>query len=172
MNNNEKFNEVYTTYYKFMLNYAKQYMNRSYTEDVVHDAFFKLIKSPKWSGRIISISDDPDKVRAILASFICNECKYFNRHAQYTNKIFTEMPDYEIGIVINPEQEYQNHDIVALLMVKIYKLNEPNKSIYQYYIERYSMQEIAEKIGFTSRAIESRIYRITNDLKKIIGENS
>jgi RNA polymerase sigma factor (sigma-70 family) len=141
MTDNKKLKEIYMAYYKSMFNYAKKYMSEADAEDVVQNVFLKLISNFNWLTQIMSVSDNIERVRAILFIFVQNECKNFNRYVKITNKIFVDnVPYLESENFTNPEQEYQNADILALLMTEFNKLN---RSIFiKYYIEGYSMKEL------------------------------
>jgi RNA polymerase sigma-70 factor (ECF subfamily) len=167
MDNIEIFKKIYMAYYKFMFDYARKRMSEADAQDVVQNVFLKLIKNPDWLTEIVSVSDEPEKVRTILFVFVRNECNSFYRRFIITKKIFVDMSDFEAEIFASPEQEYQNADIFALLMADINKLDELNGDIFiKFFIEGYSIQEIAEESGLSSRAVESRLYRTLNFCKK------
>jgi RNA polymerase sigma-70 factor (ECF subfamily) len=167
MDKNEAFQKIYREYYKSMFDYARKRTNEADAKDVVHNVFLKLFENFDWLADIISVSDKPEKVRYALFVRVRNECNDFYRHSKITKRIFTDMPDFESEIFAYLEQEYQNTDMYALLMIYINKLSELNRNIFnKFYIEGYSTQKIAEELGLTVRAVESRIYRILNFCKK------
>jgi RNA polymerase sigma-70 factor (ECF subfamily) len=159
--------EIYAAYYRTVFNYAKKRMNEADAEDVVQNVFLKLTESTDWLQRIISVSDKPEKVRSILFIFVRNGCNNFYRLAKNTGKIFADVPGLENVAAVNPEQEYQNNDMISLLMARAGKLSRQNKNIFiKYYIEGYSVMELAGETGLSSHAVEGRLYRILKFLRK------
>jgi RNA polymerase sigma-70 factor (ECF subfamily) len=169
---NETLGMIYEEYHTLMLNYAKKRMSEADAEDLTHNVFFKIMTNSHWLAKITSLLDEPEKIKAILLSFLHNECIDFYRHIKTTNNIFV-MPDSEIGA--SPEQQYQNADILAdiltLVMADINQLDEPNRTIFiKRRIKEYSIEQLAEEFKLSPRAIESRIYRISNDIKNKLGK--
>jgi RNA polymerase sigma-70 factor (ECF subfamily) len=166
MNNTEIFENIYTKHYDLLLNYAKRYVNDSYAEDVLHNVFFKIETNSDCLADIASVQDNPKHAKAILFRCVHNECIDFIRHDKVTNKIFVDMPDSEIKIDVNPEQQYQNNNILDLVMVDINKLDDPNRTIFiTHRIKGYSIKELAKEFQLSPSAIESRIYRVSNIIK-------
>jgi DNA-directed RNA polymerase specialized sigma24 family protein len=120
-----------------MFDYAKKRMNEIDAADIVQNVFLKLMGNPDWLRQIISVSDKPEKVRVILFIFIRNECNDFYRRTKNTNKIFEgNIQDFETIIFTNPEQEYQNVDLINLLIDDINGRDDLNRDIFiKYYIE-------------------------------------
>ncbi|MDR0605051.1 MAG: sigma-70 family RNA polymerase sigma factor [Bacteroidales bacterium] len=163
---------IYEEYYPLVLNYAKKRMSEADAEDSTHNVFFKIMTNPHWLAKITSLLDEPEKIKAILLSFLHNECIDLYRHIKITNKIFVDMPDSEIGA--SPEQQYQkyqNADILALVMADINQLDEPNRNIFiKRRIKGYSIEQLAEEFKLSPHAIECRISRISNDIKNKWGK--
>jgi RNA polymerase sigma-70 factor (ECF subfamily) len=86
------------------------------------------------------------------------------------NKIFSDTSFYEnievFEIPTDTEQEYQ-HSKLLLIENRINKLSSRSRNIFvKYYIEDYSIKELAKQTGLSSRTIESYLYRA----KKFIRE--
>jgi RNA polymerase sigma factor (sigma-70 family) len=161
--------EIYEKYYTFMLNYANKHIIGADAKDLVHNVFFKIMKNSHWLAEITSVSGESEKIKAILLSFLHNECIDFYRHIKMTNEIFVNMPDSEIGA--SPEQQYQNADMLALVMADINQLDEPNRTIFiKHCIEGYSIEELVDEFQLSPSSIESRIYRVSNYIKNKWGK--
>jgi RNA polymerase sigma factor (sigma-70 family) len=147
---------IYERYYTLVLNYTKKRISEADAEDLVQNVFLKIMKSPHWLTEITSVSDESEKIKAILLRFTHNECIDFFRHSKITNKIFVDMPDSEISA--SPEQQYQNADMLASVMADINQLDEPNRTIFIKHCEGFSIEKLADEFQLSQKSIESRIY--------------
>jgi RNA polymerase sigma factor (sigma-70 family) len=156
--------EIYKKHRTFMLNYAKKYIGAADVEDVVQNVYLKIMESAHWSAEITSVSDEPERVKAILFVFLYKECMYFLRQTKSTNKIFASISYVEIGVE-DPERQYQIVDILAKIMNDINKLDDLNCTIFIKHLEGYRNKELAEEFQCSLRSVESRIYRTSNNIK-------
>jgi RNA polymerase sigma-70 factor (ECF subfamily) len=171
MDTNELIIKLYEKYHMYMLNYAKQYVNETDAEDIVHNVFLQLMESPYWLFQCILKSVFSDEPKSVLTSFLHNACCNYCRRLNNRNKIFSDISFYEnvevFEIPTDTEQEYQ-HGKLLLIERLIGKLSPRSRNIFvKYYIESYSIKELSEQTGLSFRTIESYLYRA----KKFIREN-
>jgi RNA polymerase sigma-70 factor (ECF subfamily) len=171
MDTNELIAKLYKKYYLYMLNYTKQYISETDAEDIIQNVFLKLMESPYWLYQCILKSTSSDELKFILTSFLHNACCNYCKHLNYKNKKFSDISFYEnFDVSTDMEREYQHRE---LLMLIINKLSPRSRDIIiKYYIEGYSIKELAEQTGLSSRTIESYLYRALKFLREKLNDKT
>jgi RNA polymerase sigma-70 factor (ECF subfamily) len=171
MINNGLIGEIYEAYYTVMFRYARKYIhNNADIEDLIHDIFTKLLIDTAWLANMISKSEHPHDLRRMLFAFLHNSCCNHCRHVNNTNKIFSDVPYSELTVISTDEEQNNNRTDAAILWDNINRLNERNRDIFvKYYIDGFSMRELAEQTGLSPRTVESSLYRALKLLKKSMG---
>jgi RNA polymerase sigma-70 factor (ECF subfamily) len=172
MENNELIEELYKKYYKYLLYIAKQNVSKTYADDIVQNVFLNLMKSPYWLAQCSLKSNNPEELKNILRTFLNNSCKNYYKHSNKKHDIFQDISNDELfTIPIDVEQKYCNTDLLERIINIISKLKGRGKDIImKYYIEGYSIDELAEQTGLSTRTIENYLYRTLNFLRKKIKE--
>jgi RNA polymerase sigma factor (sigma-70 family) len=87
------------------------------------------------------------------------------------NKFLGKIEDFEDFILIDEEEQVDTEIQFSQMEEALKKLGEPCRTILEdYYIQKLSMNQIAEKMGYTNADnAKTQKYKCLNRLKKIIG---
>jgi RNA polymerase sigma factor (sigma-70 family) len=170
MKNSKLIKELYEKYHTYLICIAKRTVPEVDAEDIVQNVFEYLIKSQYWLIQCVLTSDNPEKLRHILRAFLRNACNKHYRHSKVKNKIFCDLPDYELlSITTDTEQEYHDKDLIENIVNISAKSDKRGTDILmKYYLEGYSTDELAKQTGLSVSAIENYIWRSLKGLTKII----
>ncbi len=140
--------------YRLALSYCK---NTADAEDIVQEVFMKLFSAD------MTFKDERSE-KAWIMTVTANKCRDMLRSLTY--KCFHHSVALEDADLIyeTPEESAVYHAVMEL----------PPKYrivIHLYYYEGYSTAETAKIIGISETAVQTRLYRGRNLLKKSLGED-
>jgi RNA polymerase sigma-70 factor (ECF subfamily) len=166
----ELIEELYRSYRDFFLKIAKQNMPEVDAEDVVQDVFLHLMESPDWLAKCMLKSNETDELSRILHAFLRNACNNWYKHSNIKHEIFSDTSDDELYKILDMEmemeQKYHSEELFEHIINTLHKLDGHSKDIFiKYYIEGYSIGELAEQTGLSKRSIETYIYRTLKYLR-------
>lgn len=157
MTNNEMellYDKYNGSVYRLALSYCK---NTADAEDIVQEVFMKL-----FSADIIFPDERSEK--AWIMTVTANKCRDMLRSLTY--KCFHHSVALEdADLIYETPEESAVYNAVMELPPK-YRI-----VIHLYYYERYSTAETAKIIGISETAVQTRLYRGRNLLKKSLGED-
>lgn len=131
--------------------------NPSDAEDVVQEVFFRLYT---YSGSF----ESEEHLKAWLIKCAVNRSKNLLRSPWYR----LSMPLDDAG---EQPQPYNEGDIGEVFQM-LKKITDKNRiTLYLYYYEGYSTEEIAKMLGISVIAVTSRLKRGRQQLKKLITDN-
>jgi RNA polymerase sigma factor (sigma-70 family) len=172
MTNNELIDELYKKYFRYLLYIAKRTISETDAEDIVHDVFLKLMESPYWLTQCLSKSNNPNELKRILQTFLHNALINHYKHSNIKHKIFYDTSDDEsFEMSIDVEQKYNNKDLLKYITNIINRLKSRGKDIIiKYYIEGYSISELAKQTGLAPCTIKTYRHRMLEYLRKTLRE--
>ena len=137
--------------YRVALNGCK---NTYDADDVVQDTFMKLLKCRK-------TFDSDEHIRNWLIRVTINECKRF-WISPWKTRIVPWDENVEEPVVWEPEQ--------SVLYDKVMELTPKyRETVYLYYFEDFSVKEIADILKISETAVQTRLQRARQKLKKVLG---
>jgi RNA polymerase sigma-70 factor (ECF subfamily) len=156
MEENEFIITQFSNYGRMVLRIAYQNTsNMSEAEDITQEVFLKLMKEVK------SFTDD-EHIKAWLIRVTINQCKdYFKSSRVRSNVAFTEE---------NLSSEYYTDNCLSFadkqVFVELKKLPSKYRNvIYLYYIEEYTVPEIAKILASNENTVSSWLRRAKRKLK-------
>lgn len=154
----KKFTALYEKYGNFMLYIARTFVsNHSYAEDIVHDAFLQIIKSPK---RIRT--DNEKETRAYLAKVVQgNAMDFLKKHAaNFDFESIEDIFDSSKNITVSVPEEYTlNNEMLYYTSVLINRSTPFQKSVFEMRYENYPYVEIAEILHCSEAACRKAFER-------------
>ena len=147
-----------------LLTVAKSYLG-SRGEDVVHDAFLKLIE--KYDGRIQELCDKEDYyfVTIVKNHSIDIIRKEKNIHAFD----FEEVDSALMANEGDPSVAFDNMEATERIQALVERLKPDYREVLEYkFILEMTNIEIAKKLGVSQSVISTRINRARNELKVIM----
>ena len=158
--NHEKIKHIYYTYHKKMIKYAiiklRTYNrpNAMYdAEDVVQDTFVKIVKYIN----NIDFSRDERDVKNYIFTMLNNEILIFLRYNDENIESFEEFiyeNEYDYIEELDAQENYNK------IVKAIEDLDEKySSSLYMFFCEKMSVQEIAKIMGISPKTIYTRIAR-------------
>lgn len=151
-----KFNAISDQYidvvYRVSLSYCK---NKSDAEDVVQNAFMKLLKTDT------EFVDD-EHIRKWLVKVAVNECKNISKSFWYRN--ITSFDE------LDKEPEYTQSDEKELFEEVMKLPKKYSVVLHLYYYEGYSVKEIAQTLEISESNVQTRLMRARNKLKENLQE--
>ena len=142
---------LYDTYSRDVYRLALSYLHCSQdAEDICQSVFLKLLEA--------NVTLMEQKEKAWLLKCTANACK--NHLAAFWNRNRT---DLEENTVIHNQADRELWDMVGRLPPKYRAV------IHLYYYEAYPQEEIAAILGITRTAVQTRMQRARNILKKELG---
>lgn len=160
------FEELYNTTYDavFRFIFRKTEGNRPLTEDIVSEAFFKVLQH---IDRFTPKKDTP--VIAWIYRIADNELKmYWRKQGKYYFEALENHPELraEHKEMIDYVVTKENRD---LIQKAIQSLSQRDKDVLQdHYFKDFSIRMIAEKNNEKEGAIKTRLHRARKNLQKII----
>lgn len=142
------FDEYADDVYRLALSYLH---NRQDAEDICQSVFLSLISRKKQL--------DAGKEKAWLLTCAANACKDHLR--SFWRRHVVELDD---RITVSNETERELWDAVAALPPKYRAV------VHLYYYEGYPQDEIAEILGISRTAVQTRLHRARNQLKEVLRE--
>ena len=157
MTNNEMellYDKYSGSVYRLALSYCK---NTADAEDIVQEVFMKLFSAD------MTFSDERSE-KAWIMTVTANKCRDMLRSLTY--KYFHHSVALEdADLIYETPEESTVYNAVMELPPK-YRI-----VIHLYYYEGYSTAETAKIIGISETAVQTRLYRGRNLLKKSLGED-
>ncbi len=148
------YNKYSNSVYRLAFSYFK---NSADAEDIVQDVFMKLFKIDK------KFTDERSE-KAFIMTVTANKCRDLLKSFAY--KCFHHaVPLEDIDVTYETAEETAVYRAVMALSPK-YRI-----VIHLYYYEGYSTGEIARIIKISETAVQTRLYRARNQLKKSLGED-
>jgi len=146
------FNKLIRLYYPYVSKFLRKLtMDEKLSEDLVQETFVKLIRG---------IDRYDVNGEASFSSYLMAIAKncYFD-YMRKNMKTLISIDDFEIADRMLPEDRLLNRIEMAKIMREIDSLPyEQGEAIRLKYLERYTLQEIAEKFSTESKTIKSRIH--------------
>ena len=139
--------------YRIAFMYCK---NKADAEDITKETFIKRFTAD------VAFPDDKSE-KAWLLRVAANKCRDMFRSARY-RFMRSAVPIEEAGLVYESPEESQVFHAVMELPPK-YRL-----VIHLFYYEGYSAAEIGRMTECSESAVQTRLYRARNMLKKSLGE--
>jgi RNA polymerase sigma factor (sigma-70 family) len=132
---------------KFFPYIKKQIGNHEEAEDIFQDAILILIENVldrKFKGK--------SALQTYLFSIVRNQCI---KRAQRSQKISTISQENltEKSAKGTPETFFLNQEMAEVIQKAIHKLNPKYQEVLSLWILRYSMQEIADQLGYSSATV-------------------
>lgn len=138
---------LFKRYYALLGVFAYRYLNdRQLCEDAVHDVFLELFQAKERFITIVAL-------KTYLYNAVRNRCVDMLRHdrvkARYAEQVITEKENL---FYYNQVLEAESY---LLLKKAIADLPGQTRLVYDYVLQGYNNQEIAEKIGITEDAVKA-----------------
>lgn len=137
--------------YRVALNGCK---NTYDADDVVQDTFMKLLKCRK-------TFDSDEHIRNWLIRVTINECKRF-WSSPWKTRIVPLDENIEEPFIWEPEQSALYDKVMGLTP-------KYRETVYLYYFEDFSVKEIADILKISETAVQTRLQRARQKLKKVLG---
>ena len=159
-----KFAELYNSHKMRLSFVAGRYLtDRQLVEDVVHETFMTAIEN---KSKVFAM----DKTEFMKWSYVVvkHKCHDITRGTKQKPELpfeeIDEIPDYNSSV----EEKMVQQDTFERIVTHLGSLDEVNRRILEMkYILEMSMQEIAEKLGFTVAQVNSRIARARTKVKML-----
>lgn len=147
------YNKYKNSVYRLAFSYCK---NTADAEDITQETFIKRFTTD------IKFSDDKSE-KAWLMKVTANKCKDLFKSITYKYFYYSVSLE-EANLTYESSEESAVYHAVMELPPK-YRI-----VIHLYYYEGYSVAEIGKILGKSDTAIQTRLYRARNLLKKLLGE--
>ena len=159
---------IYELYYKKMYAICLRYASDSHeAKDMLHDGFLKMFDKVK---QVDSVNNFEGWIRRLFTNhcidYLRSAYKKYISYEPDFNENFTDEDDSdeESGNVISADQ----YDIKEL-MIALNQLRPDYRIIINMYaIERFTHQQIAEKLGISHSTSRSKLLRARKSLKKAL----
>jgi len=167
-----KFEEIVKNYTKLVYKICFDMLSVPQdAEDITQEVYINLYKHIE---RYNSLSEN--ELRNLICKIALNKCKDVikSRVSKITEfTILDDITNYEdYASNNNIEEELFKQEKNMYIAKIINELKQPYKSIlYDYYINEYSLDEIAQKSNISKATLKVNIYRGKNILKQIINDS-
>lgn len=163
-----KFTELYNAYRYTMLYVANSILkNQSEAEDVVHDAFLKILEIIDQIGEV-----NCSKTKSLIVIIVKNKAidrfrreKHTEQHPLDDYEYTLADDDGEPGDIVIGRQGYER------LIAAIGSLGDKYTSVLELkYIHGYSNSEVARILDIEPKAVNMRLYRAKGRLREILAK--
>lgn len=138
---------LFTQYYSVLGVFAYRFLrDRALCEDVVHDVFLELYQTRERFGNIIAL-------KTYLYNSVRNRCVDLLRHGKVEARYAEELARRD-GASFCYNQVLES-EVYLILRKVIAELPDPVRIVYDYVLQGYNNQEIAEKMGLTEDAVKA-----------------
>ncbi len=133
--------QVYKDCFSFLLKYIQQQKGgRADAEDIFQEAMIVIYRK---------IKADELHLQSTFTTFFMGVCKYiWRRHQRRNRRTISNFPSDLLWETI--EYDLEKQERYQLLREKFHTLSKNCRLILQLFFEQYSMQEIAEVLGYES----------------------
>ncbi len=151
--------ELYKQYAPMLLTVCMRYVaDRSEAEDILQEAFFKILKSIKeYSGK----GHFENWMKKIVVNTAITHFHREKKH--YYHEELESVKDFELKYTLSPDKELDEKELYNLLK----RMPEGYRIIFNMYaIEGYKHKEIAEKLGIEESTSKTQYLRAKNWILK------
>jgi RNA polymerase sigma-70 factor, ECF subfamily len=161
----EAFDSLIRLYYPYVLKFLmKLTSEESLSEDLVQETFIKLIR------RIDTFDVKRESSFSTYLMTIARNC--YLDHMRKNRLAEFNIDDFELADRIFFEERVINDFDIAEMMNEVENLPyEQGEAIRLKYLERYTLQEIADRFGTESKTIKSRIHSGMSKLRAKFANN-
>lgn len=166
-----KINDLYEEYGRYIYHLClKLTRNKEEAEDVMQDVWVKVVR---YTDKL----EDVDNIKGWLTTICMNTFRDRYRKTVRTNEHMMHQPttldvpilDLVPSQTLSPSDLVEKNDIQFLIQEKISQLDAIYKYTIQYfYIDQYSLNEIAEVMKVSIGTVKSRLFRARNYLKEML----
>lgn len=166
-----KINELYEEYGRYIYHLClKLTRNKEEAEDVMQDVWVKVVR---YTDKL----DEVDNVKGWLTTICMNTFRDRYRKTVRTNEHMMHQPttldvpilDLVPSQTLTPGELVERNDIQYLIQEKIGQLDAIYKRTIEYfYIDQYSLTEIAAVMKVSIGTVKSRLFRARNYLKEML----
>jgi len=162
--NRQIMNRLYKLHFPMVLHFiSTNNGTEDEAKDVYQEAFMILYEH----------LHNPDfQLNCKIKTYIYSVCRrLWLKNLYKKNKFLGKIEDFEDFILIDEEEQVDTEIQFSQMEEALKKLGEPCRTILEdYYIQKLSMNQIAEKMGYTNADnAKTQKYKCLNRLKKIIG---
>lgn len=148
--------KLYKKYSSRLLNFILlKVHDHQKAEEIVHDTFISALDSlPLFSGK--------SSLFTWLGAIAKHEVADFYRKQKLKTILFSRLPILEelAGQALGPEEKLMEKEIKGKMKAVFQKLSEGYGQVLRLkYIEGYSVGQIADQLGTSFKAVESRLFR-------------
>lgn len=164
-------NDLYDEYGRYIYHLClKLTRNKEEAEDVMQDVWVKVVR---YADKL----DDVDNIKGWLTTICMNTFRDRYRKTVRTNEHMMHQPttldvpilDLVPSGALTPGELVEKNDIQTLIQEKIGQLDAIYKYTIQYfYVDQYSLNEIAEVMKVSIGTVKSRLFRARNYLKEML----
>ena len=134
--------------------------NEQDVKDVLQETFVKYIET-----RPVFESEEQRKLWLIKVSQ--NKCKEFLRF--HKRHIYIPLDEVENSVMITGGLDFDTKETIAFIWDLDYKLKS---AVILYYVEGYSVKEVAQMLSVTEAAVKKRLQRAREKMKEMDKEYS
>ncbi|GAB4474283.1 MAG: hypothetical protein OHK0057_20760 [Thermoflexibacter sp.] len=162
--NRQIMNRLYKIHFPMVLHFVNTNNGtEDEAKDIYQEAFIILYENLQ----------NPDfQLNCKIKTYIYSVCRrLWLKNLYKKNKFLGKIEDFEDFILIEEDEQVNTEIQFSQMEEALTKLGEPCRSILEdYYIQKLSMNQIAEKMGYTNADnAKTQKYKCLNRLKKIIG---
>lgn len=164
---------LYSDFYDDMISSGERYVHSSYPnrEDIIHNAIVATFHTAQECYEKDNLYSHPNIRGWIYKVFynrlrdeIKKSARYYRRSKLHPNEDLNRMTQVDIFDQWLANEEYSH----MLEQIKEIRKTPIDEAVYQeYFIEKMSMKEIAEKREMTESTVKSIIYRMRKRAKKL-----
>ena len=164
-------NDLYDEYGRYIYHLClKLTRNKEEAEDVMQDVWVKVVR---YADKL----DDVDNIKGWLTTICMNTFRDRYRKTVRTNEHMMHQPttldvpilDLVPSSALTPGELVEKNDIQSLIQEKISQLDAIYRYTIQYfYVDQYSLNEIAEVMKVSIGTVKSRLFRARNYLKEML----
>lgn len=168
-------NDLYDEYGRYIYHLClKLTRNKEEAEDVMQDVWVKVVR---YADKL----DDVDNIKGWLTTICMNTFRDRYRKTVRTNEHMMHQPttldvpilDLVPSEALTPGELVERNDVQSLIQEKISQLDAIYKHTIQYfYVDQYSLNEIAEVMKVSIGTVKSRLFRARNYLKEMLVADS
>lgn len=166
-----KIDDLYEEYGRYIYHLClKLTRNKEEAEDVMQDVWVKVVR---YTDKL----DDIDHIKGWLTTICMNTFRdRYRKTVRRNEHVMHQPPTLDVPILdlvpsdtLSPGELAERSDIQYLIRQKISELDSIYKKTIEYfYIDQYSLNEIAEVMKVSIGTVKSRLFRARNYLKEML----